>query len=514
MLVLALASGACSEPLVTGDYRGEPLLTVEGRIITDAEATRSAFVSSGELKVAVFWTRKIGASGLARLDGGVDEQQVVTRSAFPARYAMTLYRPPEDAVLWTVPQGTGRLGVALLLLYWDENLNGRWDRTDEPLAGGSSAYVLAWAEGEVRSSLVGGRLSAGYHLMEIGQTDTCLAGVDLALMRAAAVDTDIDLTITDEVTEVMPDADCDGFVDVCGEFLVELETLPPEVQGELLAQWRACVTGIWDRESVCPDGTPDPACARDPTMLGPDEQVCDSLLRAADLACQDGACYDAHRRAFELCLSPDLRQRCAEPVAQLLAHGPDGDLAATEALTRCLLEADPLPQDDCLQQAHVACEPLLGPDPAAMVPDDQRWQDFERCLDESGRSCGPPPGDPALAECDPLVARAESCPDATCFERAMDALQSCEGGTLDPSHAYLCEWWFWQPNGCDRANTCDRDAAFLDCQHRYGFAPEDGDLTAEACDAICVRWRQAGADPNDPDVGELQRCGASGWGCQ
>lgn len=143
----------CGEPLVDGDYRGEAMLALEGSVVllsdyeaslgAEDEATPAA-LPSGELRLAVFWSTQ-GLEDAHAVDAisGV-EQQAVTATAFPARYSMSLHRPPA-AELVHQTEDYGEVAIGLLLVYVDADASGDWTPGADALVGGAPEQAILWS---------------------------------------------------------------------------------------------------------------------------------------------------------------------------------------------------------------------------------------------------------------------------------------------------------------------------------------------------------------------------------
>jgi hypothetical protein len=245
ILWLAVALAACGDPLVTGEYRGEPLVELQGNLLI-----RSVARTPETLNVALFWMNR----DFYKEPWQLAEQPVVSRGLALSRYQLQLYQPPPAVALQEMPNGQ-RAGVALLMLYNDSDRDNLWSEERELLVGGSSQYVLLYAPEALEADAVGVALPAGYHLMRLGDpAERCQSGAPMAAMTVAEGSPEVNLVAFGQLSELLPDLDCDGYIgDWCERLLDEdspraeafagfltclervglsqpcLEALPPEV---------------------------------------------------------------------------------------------------------------------------------------------------------------------------------------------------------------------------------------------------------------------------------------------
>ena len=166
-LLGGLCAGAmlvgCGDAAVDGNFRGDALFTLTGKVALDLGAV--ATTDSGELRAALFWAKPTGSPDAAIFDSVTAvEQELGAASTFPARYTLTIRRPPPATLIGTAADVQGPFAVALVLVYLDLNGDARWDHATESLVGSApDSFVLYAPEG-----LSGGRYGAvtpGFHLL-------------------------------------------------------------------------------------------------------------------------------------------------------------------------------------------------------------------------------------------------------------------------------------------------------------------------------------------------------------
>ena len=96
-LLGGLCAGAmlvgCGDAAVDGNFRGDALFTLTGKVALDLGAV--ATTDSGELRAALFWAKPTGSPDAAIFDSVTAvEQELGAASTFPARYTLTIRRPP------------------------------------------------------------------------------------------------------------------------------------------------------------------------------------------------------------------------------------------------------------------------------------------------------------------------------------------------------------------------------------------------------------------------------------
>lgn len=227
VVALAVALGwGCSDPLVDGNYRGEPLLEIRGKVQLlandSAKTPRTGWgwhdprddqaatidLPPGDLRLALVWS----IDGLDKKPRdavtGV-EQQTVTTTSFPSRYAIALYAPPPDDLLADAKGGEGRYALGLLVVYADANGDGEWGTDEDELIGGAPGRGVIYTPTGVTSSVLGTH-DRGYHRVKVREdTNACSKFGALRLESDPAAE--LDLVVGETLPSgVLMDVNCDG----------------------------------------------------------------------------------------------------------------------------------------------------------------------------------------------------------------------------------------------------------------------------------------------------------------
>jgi hypothetical protein len=142
-IALALTGAGCGDPMVNGDYQGEPLLVLHGTVLANY-APEELRWPAGELRLTIDWARWSGDGGRT----GYDARDLETVTAFPAEYWLKFYQPPPDAARFTpVWSGGVAIAVGTPLLYIDRDADRQWDYEDDPIVGGSEDQVVVFVAG-------------------------------------------------------------------------------------------------------------------------------------------------------------------------------------------------------------------------------------------------------------------------------------------------------------------------------------------------------------------------------
>ncbi|MDI1451595.1 hypothetical protein [Polyangium sp. 6x1] len=159
----ASLSVAGCDSQVDPTYQGEPLATVQGSVVNDGSAASAA-------EVALIWALpQQNPDGLFGTNAAVSGQ-------FPASFTLPIFAPPPDAALITAEEtGEDKVGLALILAVEPGTSEGAitgFEQVEANMLGMSEGHVLVYvdhelAPGSIWESLLGGRPSPGYHLMEV-----------------------------------------------------------------------------------------------------------------------------------------------------------------------------------------------------------------------------------------------------------------------------------------------------------------------------------------------------------
>ena len=208
-----LLVAACGDPLLDGNYRGEPLFTVTGTITVGENA--SAFASE-TTRVAVLW---IGSQQQELFGQGLSQ------SSFPARYELTIYSEPANGARQKIPNSEFLYALARVVLYQDLNGNEQLD-PGEPLTGGAEEQLIAFFPEAGTADGVGGGFRQGFATMQVLPCDE-RSGATVDTFMTPSVDTDVDLALTGEISTALSDLDCDLIIDdLCLQTLQALQENP------------------------------------------------------------------------------------------------------------------------------------------------------------------------------------------------------------------------------------------------------------------------------------------------
>lgn len=208
-----LLAAACGDPVVGPDYLGTSMFSVGGSV---AQTGALAPELQDSLRLSLFW---IGFDSRSRQRPPIEQHASVDDGL--ARFRMTLFDPPTAGSLTfdELTQGSAGVGIALIVLYADNNTNGALNSytpllEDGPdtVLGASASHLVVFADTSVPASSPAGALlgpvDPGYHLFANASGTTCLfvrsadcQGVG-RLERVAAEDGNIVLTLYPEATQV------------------------------------------------------------------------------------------------------------------------------------------------------------------------------------------------------------------------------------------------------------------------------------------------------------------------
>lgn len=165
--LIALTTG-CGDPLVGPQYLGERVFEIGGSVVQRGGRIPS---SHGAINLSLFW---IGGSGdLAKV-----EQSAELGSGL-ASFSLTLFDPPpaEASTFGDLRGDQGRLGLALIALYADQDADGRFDQESELVLGASARHLIGWTDsalpaGSAAAGLLG-TVGRGYQLFEYDGPEGC-----------------------------------------------------------------------------------------------------------------------------------------------------------------------------------------------------------------------------------------------------------------------------------------------------------------------------------------------------
>ncbi len=213
--LLATVTSACGDPLVSGDYRGEPLAIIEGDVLFVDDV--SAELPSAPLRVAVFWS-----TGDALQDESLEvvdslQEQVVTTGSFPARYSIFLYTPPPVSLLEPLPGSEQLAAVGMVVLYLDIDGNQRWSGQEgvfEPLIGGPEEEVILYAPDGLHGEVVEEPLAAGFHAVVPQRDELCIEEEGERFVPLEPGQTSqLNLLVGPDIDSLLYDLDCDEVID-------------------------------------------------------------------------------------------------------------------------------------------------------------------------------------------------------------------------------------------------------------------------------------------------------------
>ena len=272
-LFAGCAVGACGDAAVDGEYRGEALFTLSGAVATEFGAVTTT--DAGELRAALFWARPSGAADASLFESVTAvEQELGAASAFPARYTLTIRRPPPASLLGTSTEVEGRFAIALVLVYLDLDGDARWNHATESLVGSAAGAFILYAP----DGLTGGRYGVvrpGFHLLA--------AAVDGQPCQGMPVQANADnLSILVDMRypgHALADLDCDGHSDEWSGACPRLEHVVQECRGS---------EGVRDPEMCA-------ACDGLLWPVGADASACNTWLASCEHIAEPHECEEAVR---------------------------------------------------------------------------------------------------------------------------------------------------------------------------------------------------------------------------
>src|SRR5262245_48048293 len=92
MVVLGLALSACGDPLVSGDYRGEPIFKLEGQIATIAVLPSE--LRDADFSISLFWSPLRDPTAPDPVL--IEQRSVTTTVRFPSTFELRVFQPPAE----------------------------------------------------------------------------------------------------------------------------------------------------------------------------------------------------------------------------------------------------------------------------------------------------------------------------------------------------------------------------------------------------------------------------------
>lgn len=178
-LLVSLGAAACGDPVVGPGYWGTPSFAVRGSVVEVDGRVETP--EDENLRLSLFW---IGFDSRMRQRPNIEQRAEVDSGL--ATFEMAVFgEPPEEALAFSdlATGGTARLGVALIVLYADNNSNGelnsyapREEGPDTVLGASDSHLIVFNTEPPHVSSEAAhlfGALAPGYHLFGVTSRSAC-----------------------------------------------------------------------------------------------------------------------------------------------------------------------------------------------------------------------------------------------------------------------------------------------------------------------------------------------------
>jgi hypothetical protein len=201
--LLTMFLAGCGDPLVSAEYRGEPILRLVGRI---ASLRGGTTIGTDEAAlVSMFWNTDLTATSPAL----VEQRSVSTNVEFPNAFEVLVFDPPAEEHLLT---SDARLGVGFLLVYVDRDGDRTFGAADT-IIGGNVIKALVWAveDLDATASPFGTAIPTGFSLVNLPTAECAMPPDDgrHEFTRGPPVRT----CATDDVCP--PDFACDATYHVC-----------------------------------------------------------------------------------------------------------------------------------------------------------------------------------------------------------------------------------------------------------------------------------------------------------
>ena len=142
-LTLGLTLGlGCGDALIADDFRGEPLLTIQGQVNNFDGSGLVA--TTDEPVVALFWAPR--GDVRASLSELIEQRSASAEVDFPARFEIRVFQPPgAEHMVAGKPYA-----ISAILVYQDVDGDGRL--SGDELRGGDEGHVVVWAERDLGPS--------------------------------------------------------------------------------------------------------------------------------------------------------------------------------------------------------------------------------------------------------------------------------------------------------------------------------------------------------------------------
>jgi hypothetical protein len=157
-LCLTMLAG-CGDPMVSADYRGEPIFLLNG--VIESVGPGSVQLAPGETAlVSMFWSVSLSR----RAPRLLPQDSVTAAVQFPSTFEVRFFDPPEPKHLVA---DDGRYGVGLLLAFVDADGDLAFD-PGERLIGGSLDVAIIWASETIppNESPFARELPSGFSLID------------------------------------------------------------------------------------------------------------------------------------------------------------------------------------------------------------------------------------------------------------------------------------------------------------------------------------------------------------
>lgn len=190
---------ACGDPLVSGDYAGEPLLTLTGQVRYADDYVEP----DAPILVDILWSE--------RQDESQKGVAVMVSTQFPGEYTLTLYNPPEADLLVPTPLDANVYsGIGAPVVYADEDGDGTYVPDTDLLWGGTDDVAILYLSDDLAAPAgvtnpdgsPAETIDAGFHLIGVDE-HFC----DQVSPPDLLDDQDVELTVSD--SSYVPLVACD-----------------------------------------------------------------------------------------------------------------------------------------------------------------------------------------------------------------------------------------------------------------------------------------------------------------